>query len=162
MYVVCTTGANSEDQAKELLEYTEELAAFLRKYIEENGDDGSISDFLDNSDEDDHDYSNEENDLSNGIVRVNEVALHTQAETIRLAECEDSEHFSRNWNNNGLFLSYESYTNLSRPIGDSSKSLLKEPITTRLNSGFGPRWGGKMHMGIDLGLRIGAPSLCCL
>ena len=109
---------NSEDQAKELLEYTEELAAFLRKYIEENGDDGSISDFLDNSDEHghdydhDHDYSNEEDDLSSGIVRVKEVAPHTQAETIRLAECEDSEHFTRNWNNNGLFLSYESYTNL--------------------------------------------------
>ena len=50
---------NSEDQAKELLEYTEELAAFLRKYIEENGDDGSISDFLDNSDEDDHDHDHD-------------------------------------------------------------------------------------------------------
>lgn len=151
---------NSENQAKELLEYTEELAAFLRKYIEENGDDGAISDFLDNSDEDDHDhdhdYSNEEDDLSSGIVRVNEIAPHTQAEIIRLSECEDSKHFTRNWNNNGLFLSYESYTNLPEqlviPLGP-----FKASYYNSLNSGFGPRWGGKMHMGIDLGLRIGAP-----
>ena len=153
---------NSEDQAKELLEYTEELAAFLRKYIEENGDDGSISDFLDNSDEDDHDhdhdhdYSNEADDLSNGIVRVNEVAPHTQAETIRLAECEDSEHFTRNWNNNGLFLSYESYTNLPDQLVIPLKPF-KGTYYNSFNSGFGPRWGGQMHMGIDLGLRIGAP-----
>ena len=104
---------NSEDQALELLEYTQKLSEFLRKYIEENGDDESVSDFLDTLDEDDHDhdhdhdYSNEENDLTQ-VHPLNNTD-HTQAETIRLAECEDSEHFSRNWNNNGLFLSYESY-----------------------------------------------------
>ena len=147
---------NSEAQAKELLEYTEDLASFLRKYIEENGDNGTISDFLNSSFGDEHDHDHDYSNESDDIVQVNQVTSHTQAERIRLAECEDSEHFSTNWNTNGLFLSYESFTNLPDQLVIPLQPF-KGTYYNSYNSGFGLRWGGQMHMGIDLGLRIGAP-----
>ena len=152
---------NSEAEVLELLNNTQKLTEYLQQYIEDHTDDGSVGDFFDHFGHD-HDFftdssldtHSESENLNTNPPNAN--TEHTEAEQLRLAACAESEYFSRNWNNNGLFLSYESYTNLPEqlviPLGP-----FKASYYNSFNSGFGPRWGGKMHMGIDLSLQIGAP-----
>ena len=153
---------NSEHQALELLESSEALSIFLKEYIKEHGSDNAqIQDFLESDDQmndylhyedHNHDYPNT---VYDGPQPIEEDQLNEKA-SLRLAKCENSSYFFENWNNHGLFLSYESYTNLPDKLVIPLNHF-KASYYNSFNSGFGLRWGGKMHMGIDMGLSVGAP-----
>ena len=139
---------NSEHQALELLESSEALSIFLKEYIKEHGSDNSqIQDFLESDDQmndylhyDDHNHDYP-NTVYDGPQPIEDGQLNEKA-SLRLAKCENSSYFFENWNNHGLFLSYESYTNLPDKLVIPLNHF-KASYYNSFNSGFGLRWGGK-------------------